>query len=95
MSLKIRLTLLCAAMAVASTSLAFSRDAGLPGAVPYAVTFDNATAPQTEAAPVSKEPPSDASSGILVLIGFLGLIAGNLLRWSGDTSGKSNPSVFS
>lgn len=88
------------AMSVSPNARAASKEGSVPSAVPYAVTLDEVVGPAENVAPAEasrerQETPGDAAAALFTLFGFLGLIAGNLVRWSGDRSAKSNPSVFS
>lgn len=51
----------------------------------------------SETVPSNAPPPqvdSSAGSGVVMLVGFLGLIAGLLAHWSRDTSCRDERSVF-
>jgi hypothetical protein len=97
------------AMGAVSTAVVFSERASAAsdeGSVPsasHAVALDAesapvdvpAQAPEAAASHPQQDTPGDAVAALLTLFGFLGLIGGNLVRWSGDTSAKSNRSAFS
>lgn len=50
--------------------------------------------PAVTAAASGREEGFDGAASVLMLVGFLGLIGVNLVRWSGDASCKSERSVF-
>lgn len=61
---------------------------------PAAGAHSNEEPPETSASLSSVEPtPGELLAGALTLLGFLGLIASNLVRWSSDLSWKER-SVF-
>jgi hypothetical protein len=80
-----------AALAVLVVTLTIEVEASSIEGVPpapafYAFTLDDvapAAAPQSEA-PASPAVPEDLAVGLVMLSAFLALIAGNLLRWSGE-----------
>jgi hypothetical protein len=91
---RLLLVLLAAALAlaIALAPEAEAWQAGDPeGELPYAFRLDDAPA-QGATAPATAT-PGEIAAAVLTLFGFLGLIAGNLVRWSGDLSWKER-SVF-
>jgi hypothetical protein len=64
---------------------------------PAALPARSSALPETTAATAatggSEEGP-DGMASVLMLVGFLGLIGANLVRWSGDASCKTERSVF-
>lgn len=87
---KILLALLVTAFALAPSAGA-SQQGDPPDGVPYAFRLDD---PSAERVPAVSATPGEIAAAVLTLCGFLGLIAGNLVRWSGDVSWKER-SVFS
>lgn len=89
-----------AAVAFPGRARATSKEGSTPSAS-YAVILDaeaeaNQARPAVEspASPARPDSSGDAAAALFTLFGFLGLISGNLVRWSRSTSSKSNPSVF-
>jgi hypothetical protein len=71
------------------TALATSKGESMPPSSFYAVTLEGGAeladvpAPTEGMSPDRQDGPGDGAAALLTLSGFLGLIAGNLLRWSG------------
>jgi hypothetical protein len=110
MSMRMRLTI-GALVAVGSFSIAIayrgtaraaasSKEGSMVPSVVSAVTLDGGAEPIPATPMVTeseerRDAPGDGVAALFTLLGFLGLIAGNLLRWSGDSSANANRSVFS
>lgn len=80
-------TALAALLAVLATGVeASSIEGALPAPAFYAFTLDAATPASSTPSedPGSRAVPEDLAAALVMLSLFLALIAGNLIRWSGE-----------